>query len=88
MLRVVDVKAIVHYKIRVKFSDGVEGIVNLSHLAGKGVFKRWMKKGEFEKVHVDSESGAVCWGHALDICPDTLYMKITHKKLEEVFANA
>ena len=87
MLRAVDVKAVRRYKVWVKFSDKVEGVVDLSHLAGKGVFKRWIKEGEFEKVRIDSESGAVCWDNDIDLCPDTLYIKITRKKVEEIFPN-
>ena len=85
MNNVVEAQAISHFKIRVKFSDGIEGVVDLSHLAGKGVFKNWLKKGAFEKVYIDAESGAVCWDKNIDVCPDTLYMKITHKKVEDVF---
>ena len=84
-MKILDVKAVGRYKISVKFSDNVKGVVDLSHLAGKGVFSRWAKEGEFEKVHIDSESGAVCWEGGIDLCPDTLYMKVTHKPVEEIF---
>ena len=41
MFKPVQVKALQGYKLWVKFSDGVEGEVNLSHLVGKGVFSKW-----------------------------------------------
>ena len=38
MLRPVEVKALSDYRLWVRYSDGVTGEVDLSHLAGKGVF--------------------------------------------------
>lgn len=87
MVKPIRVKPLSDYKIQVKFSDGVEGVVDLSHLVGKGVFVSWKKKGEFEKVHIDAESGAIAWNDQIDLCPDTIYMQITGKKVEDVFTN-
>lgn len=87
MVRIVSVKALPNYQIELRFSDGVRGTVDLSPMVGKGVFKRWKEKGEFEKVHIDAESGAVAWGQDIDLCPDALYLEVTGKKIEEVFPN-
>ena len=38
---IVDVKALSNFRIWVRFEDGLEGEADLSHLSGKGVFKRW-----------------------------------------------
>lgn len=85
MIKPVQVKPLPRCKIWVKFSDGSEGVVDLSHLVGKGVFALWDKTSEFEKVHIDSESGAISWGNDVDICPDSLYMQVTGRKPDEVF---
>jgi len=85
MARITTVKAIKPYTIWVQYNDGVEGEIDLSHLAGKGVFAAWNKTGEFEKAHLDPESGAVAWGSDLDICPDTLYLQLTGKTAAEYF---
>ncbi|MCX7839868.1 MAG: DUF2442 domain-containing protein, partial [Anaerolineae bacterium] len=37
----IEVKPLENYRIWLKYSDGREGIVDLSHLAGKGVFALW-----------------------------------------------
>ena len=87
MFKVIAVRPLSHYRIWIKFSDGVEGEVDLSHLTDKGVFLRWKEKGEFEKVNIDAESGAVAWGKEIDLCPQTLYMQITGKKVQEIFPN-
>jgi hypothetical protein len=38
MYKVEDVKPLPEYRLRMRYSDGIEGVVDLSHLAGKGVF--------------------------------------------------
>jgi len=73
-----------HYRLWVKYSDGVEGIVDLSDLAGKGVFALWNDYREFQKVHI-GPSGEIAWNEEIDICPDAVYLKITGKKPEDLF---
>lgn len=34
-------KPVSNYKLKIKFADGVEGVYDLSSMAGKGVFKSW-----------------------------------------------
>jgi hypothetical protein len=84
MLKPVEVKALADYKIWVKYSDGVEGVANLSHLAGKGVFELWNDYSAFEKVYIGS-SGQIAWSDKIDICPDSIYMEIIRKSPEEIF---
>ena len=70
------------YQIWVRYEDGVEGILDLSHLAGKGVFKAWDDRAFFEGVHISEEGGCVCWGcppgsdMELDIAPETGYARL------------
>ena len=83
-VRPVAVEARGKYRIWLKYSDGVEGEVDLSDCAGKGVFKAWDEPGVFESVHLD-EYDAVQWTKDLDMCPDALYMNLTGKTPEEVW---
>jgi hypothetical protein len=39
MIRPISVSALPGYRIKVVFSDGAQGAVDLSDLAGRGVFK-------------------------------------------------
>ncbi len=84
MPRPIQVKPLENYRLWVKFSDGVEGIVDLSHLAGQGVFALWNDYREFQKVHIGS-SGEIAWSAEIDICPDAIYLKITGRKPEDLF---
>ncbi len=72
MFKPVKVKLLPDYRIWVKYSDGVEGEVDLSHLVGKGVFALWNDYGAFQKVYI-GESGQIAWSDQIDICPDTIY---------------
>ena len=86
MLKPVDVKPLPGYKLWLKYGDGVEGEVDLSHLAGKGVFRLWDDPGAFEKVAIGG-SGEIRWGEQVDLCADALYLQLTGKSLEDVFPN-
>jgi len=84
MYKILKVKPLSDYKIWVQFSDGVEGTLELSGLAGKGVFSVWNDYGKFEKVSIGS-SGELVWDDTVDLCSDALYMKLTGKKVGELF---
>ena len=84
MEKAIDVRALPGYRIWLRFEDGVEGEVDLSHLAGRGVFKVWSDRKVFEGVHIDG-SGAIVWSEGLDLCPDALYLRLTGTTVEELF---
>ena len=73
------------YKIQVRFADGVEGVISLAHLKGKGIFKAWEDYDFFKRVKIDPESNALSWGEEIDICPDAVYFEITGINPEEYF---
>ena len=84
MKKVVEARPLSGYRIWIRYDDGVEGEVDLGHLAGRGVFKAWTDRAVFEAVHVD-RSGAVTWNEDIDLCPDALYLRLTGKAVEELF---
>ncbi len=84
MKKAVEVKALNNHRMWFRFADGVDGEVDLSDLAGRGVFKVWADRKVFESVHVDG-SGAVVWNAELDLCPDALYLRLTGKAPEDLF---
>jgi len=82
------VKPLDNYSIFVAYKDGVQGVVDLGHLAKKGVFCQWDKNNLFQKAHI-SDYGAIAWNDELDICPDSVYLQLcgltyeeSHRKLE------
>lgn len=74
------------YRIWLRYTDGSAGVVDLSDLAGRGVFEAWTDRDLFEAVHL-TEHHAVSWPGELDLCADMLYMRLTGKTAEELFAN-
>ncbi|GFP22668.1 hypothetical protein HKBW3S09_00136 [Candidatus Hakubella thermalkaliphila] len=84
MPTLIDVKPLDNYRLWVKYSDGIEGIVDLSDLVGKGVFAPWKDYREFQKVHI-GQSGEIAWSEEIDLCPDAIYLKITGRKSEDLF---
>ena len=84
MHRITSVSIFEDYSLLVEFDDGVSGVVDLSSLVGKGVFKLFHDKSFFQQVRIGS-SGELVWGDQIDLCPDSLYMKLTGREPEEVF---
>ena len=83
-MKITEAKPLEKYKLFVRFDDGVSGVVDLSDIAGRGVFEAWNREGVFEQVRI-TELGALEWPGELDLCPDSLYLKVTGKQPEEVF---
>ena len=84
MFTISEVRVLPGFRLWLRYKDGVEGEVDLSDLAGRGVFAAWHNREFFESVRID-ESGALEWGDQLDLCPDSLYLRLTGKSPENVF---
>ena len=63
------------YQIKLEYDDGKQGIVDLSHLVGKGVFAFWNNYEDFKNVKIGS-SGELVWSDQVDLCPDSLYLNL------------
>ncbi len=74
--KLIYVTGLENFQLLLKYNDGTEGIVDVSHLANKGVFKIWNEYKNFKKVYINKESNAVSWDEDVDICPDALFLKI------------
>lgn len=83
MIRPTDVEPRDGCRIWLRYADGVAGEVDLSHLAGHGVFKAWVDRAFFEGVYV-TDAGAIAWGEDIELCPDALYMRLTGKRVDQV----
>jgi len=80
--KVVKVEALEKYSIFVLFSDGINGIVDLKHLAHKGVFCEWDNNNLFKQVHID-DFGAISWNEYIDICPNNVYFKLKELSFDQ-----
>lgn len=84
MHRIIKVKPLSGYRLWLKYADDTEGIVDLSHLVGKGVFQAWANQSFFESARINPENHTVEWEGGIDLCPDNLYAEITGKDILSV----
>jgi hypothetical protein len=86
MARLIEVKALPNVRIWLRYDDGAAGEVDLSDLAGRGVFQAWNDVAFFNSVRLAAH-GAIEWGSDIDLCPDAMYLRLTGKTPEEIFPN-
>ncbi len=84
MRRVKHVQVLDGFRLSLAFDDGRTGTVDLSHLAGKGVFTMWLDRKAFESVGI-GPSGELVWADQIDLCPDALYLKATGQAVAALF---
>ncbi len=84
MAKPIEVKALPNFRIWLRYDDGANGEVDLSDLAGRGVFKAWEDLTVFNAVRLGSH-GAIEWGADIDLCPDAMYLQLTGKAPEDLF---
>jgi hypothetical protein len=75
--RVAEVQALGDFSLRVRFLDGVEGIVKMSelvHSADAGVFATLADPAIFAQAA--EQHGAVTWPGEIDLAPDAMYQAI------------
>ena len=84
MKKIVRANVLSGYRIELEFDDGVQGVADLSDLAGKGVFSSWSDHENFEKASIGS-LGELIWPDGTDLCPDSLYLKVTGKSPADIF---
>lgn len=75
-VRPVEVRALEPYRIWLHYDDGVEGEVDLSHLASRRLFAAWPDPSFFSAARLDP-GGFVVWSDDIDLCGDALYLQLT-----------
>lgn len=75
--KIVACKPLPHYRVWIRFDDGLEGEVDLSGLLGKGIFKAWESVEFFNQVQIDPKTDTLSWGEDIDLDPYVLREKIS-----------
>jgi len=66
------------HRLRLRFSDGVEGEVDVRTLvAFDGVFAPLRDEAYFRRVRVDRGLGTIVWPDGADLDPQVLYSAVT-----------
>ena len=84
LIKPIRVEARPEYRLYVEFADGTKGEIDLSKLAGKGVFQVWNDYDFFRNVRV-GDHREIRWDNEIELCADSLYLELTHKSPEELF---
>ena len=84
MIKPTQVKALDGYRIWIEFEDGVRGVIDLSELVGRGVWKAWEDRSLFESVKI-TPYRAIGWGESddLDMCADWAYMRVADLAVDD-----
>lgn len=83
-MKIVSVRAEKKYEVWVEFDDGTSGRIDLSDLAGHGVFEAWDDEDVFANVTIGT-AGELVWECGVDLCPDSIYLRLTGKSPEDIF---
>jgi Protein of unknown function (DUF2442) len=74
MILVHSVKPLDEFKVLVCFSTGEQKVIDLQPFLRGVIFEPVRQNPSFFRtVHVDEESGTLCWDNGADIDPDVLY---------------
>jgi len=65
------------YRIRLRFNDGKEGIVDLSDCLEGEVFEPLKDVTNFKAFRVDPDIETIVWDNGADMAPEFLYDKMT-----------
>jgi len=82
MVRPTHVEALSGYRLRVTYSDGVAGEIDLSADVGRGVFAPLADEAFFRTVHI-GRYGQIAWSEDIEICPDAAHDDIISKEAVE-----
>lgn len=80
---IVEVHPLTNYQLKLRFEDGVEGIIDLSKLVQfTGVFEPLKNPDYFNQVKLSSEWGTVYWDSGADLDPDVLYSHLSQEPIQ------
>jgi hypothetical protein len=73
-------------KVSIVFTDGTEGVIDMSNFVGRGVFAPLADPTVFSRVYV-GDYGQIAWSEEMEVCPDAAYREVTkHPDREAIHA--
>lgn len=81
---VVSVEPLAQRRLRVRFDDGAEGVVDVARMVDfTGVFEPLREPSFLAQAKVNAERGTVCWPNDADLDSDVLYAKVTGQPIPQ-----
>ena len=75
-IKIVACRPLPNYSVWIRFDDGLEVVVDLSDLVGKGVFSAWESIAYFNQVHINPQTDTLTWGDDIDLDPYVLRERV------------
>ena len=85
MIRIAQAVATEGLELELTFENGVSGTVDFSELAKSTLFGPLTNDEFFRSVSIIRDGRALAWGEELEICADSLFLRITGKHPEDIF---
>lgn len=76
MIRVTEARHVSGYTVRLRFSDGIEGAVDLAAELHGPVFEPLRDPARFAEFRVDPELATIVWPNGADFAPEFLYDQV------------
>ena len=73
-----------NWQIWVEYSDGVSGVIDLADVADEPSFSKWQDPEFWRSVRI-ADYRAIVWSDDIELCPDSIYMELTGKSLDEIY---
>jgi hypothetical protein len=73
------------FRLQLVYSDGIEGIIDLSPDVGRGVFTPLADEAFFRTVHI-GKYGQISWSEDIEICSDAAYEELVSSHLSVAHA--
>ncbi len=80
MLHVLGAKALPNHRLQVRFSNGQEGVVDLSQELTGPIFGAMQDEGLFAQVAIHSLFHTVTWPNGADLAPEFLLDLLQHQQ--------
>ena len=76
MIRIIEASPLEGYRLKVRFSDGLEGIYSVAPEQRGGVFLGLRDPAVFNAVRVNPDFGCVEWPGGVDLCPTSMHQEM------------
>ena len=73
MIRITAATPLDGHRLKVRFSDGIEGIYAVEPEHRGGVFLRLLDPSVFNAVSINPDFGCVEWPGGVDLCPTAMH---------------
>ncbi len=83
MRKIIEAKPLPDKKLFVKYSNGMEGIMNLAKLAEREEYKALRPIDKFEDVYIHSDTGDIIINGNIELCKNATYDILNLKKQME-----